>query len=247
MYSCIKLDPSKWMGYRPPRLIITAVWNFVYFISFIIRLERQDDLRMTKSIVQCHFQRKDDQMRLPNLMPHLCHPRSFGIQMISGWQNPSSSVISKGRMIKWDYQISCLISVIQGRSVSKWSQDDKIPSFRSRSGMHQRLGGEKTGWFWNGSNEHWMTVLTGMNNEWHSNTVCAIPKCDTWSPSSSFPWFYFHHLISFYRRSDDIISSNDIRMTFDLVPLSLRTHIYRSFSARSGLERHVLHPQVRFS
>ena len=167
--------------------------------------------------------------------------------MISGWQNPSSSVISKGRMIKWDYQISCLISVIQGRSVSKWSQDDKIPSFRSRSGMHQRLGGEKTGWFWNGSNEHWMTVLTGMNNEWHSNTVCAIPKCDTWSPSSSFPWFYFHHLISFYRRSDDIISSNDIRMTFDLVPLSLRTHIYRSFSARSGLERHVLHPQVRFS
>ena len=163
---------------------------------------------MTKSIVQCHFQRKDDQMRLP---------------------------------------ISCLISVIQGRSVSKWSQDDKIPSFRSRSGMHQRLGGEKTGWFWNGSNEHWMTVLTGMNNEWHSNTVCAIPKCDTWSPSSSFPWFYFHHLISFYRRSDDIISSNDIRMTFDLVPLSLRTHIYRSFSARSGLERHVLHPQVRFS
>ena len=176
-------------------------------------------------------------------------PSSFvsNDRMISGWQNPSSSVISKGRMIKWDYQISCLISVIQGRSVSKWSQDDKIPSFRSRSGMHQRLGGEKTGWFWNGSNEHWMTVLTGLNNEWHSNTVCAIPKCDTWSPSSSFPWFYFHHLISFYRRSDDIISSNDIRMTFDLVPLSLRTHIYRSFSARSGLERHVLHPQVRFS
>ena len=98
MYSCIKLDPSKWMGYRPPRLIITAVWNFVYFISFIIRLERQDDLRMTKSIVQCHFQRKDDQMRLP---------------------------------------ISCLISVIQGRSVSKWSQDDKI---------HRPVSFPKEGW-----------------------------------------------------------------------------------------------------
>ena len=33
-------------------------------------------------------------------------PSSFvsNDRMISGWQNPSSSVISKGRMIKWDYQ-----------------------------------------------------------------------------------------------------------------------------------------------
>ena len=33
-------------------------------------------------------------------------PSSFvsNDRMISGWQNPSSSVISNGRMIKWDYQ-----------------------------------------------------------------------------------------------------------------------------------------------
>ena len=105
-------------------------WNFVYFISFILRLEWQDEVGMTKSIIPGSFRTEWWSNETNNLIPHLCHPRPFWHGMIFEWQ--ISSFRSHSGMT-WD---ECLfaqnISRLLGRAMegkrndAEWLRNDRM-------------------------------------------------------------------------------------------------------------------------
>ena len=105
-------------------------WNFVYFISFILRLEWQDEVGMTKSIIPGSFRTEWWSNETNNLIPHLCHPRPFWHGMIFEWQIPSFRCHSG---MTWD---ECLfaqnISRLLGRAMegkrndAEWLRNDRM-------------------------------------------------------------------------------------------------------------------------